>query len=143
MSTFVIDANVVIGMLISAKAFYRPPLVYHDFVLPVFALEEIERYAEVVKKKTILQPTEFFEWSYFVFSQLTFLPQYMISPASMAKAEKLLAKIDVEDVNYLALALELKVELLTRDKPLYTGLRKQRFRKVKMFDEFSENIINK
>jgi predicted nucleic acid-binding protein len=45
----------------------------------------------------------------------------------------LLDKIDLKDAIYVALAMQLDLPLLTRDNPLYEGLRKQGFRKVMLF----------
>jgi len=47
---------------------------------------------------------------------------------------------DLKDVPYVALAMQLDLPLLTRDKPLYHGLRKQGFRNVQMFEDFLKNI---
>jgi len=42
MTDFVIDANVLMSVLISGKAFYRIILSQFNFVLPDFALIELE-----------------------------------------------------------------------------------------------------
>ena len=49
MTDFVIDANVLMSILISGKASYRPILTFHNFILPDFALVEIEKYKDVLK----------------------------------------------------------------------------------------------
>jgi predicted nucleic acid-binding protein len=69
------------------------------------------------------------QWTYFVFSQLTILPKYTFTKESLEKSLKLLSKIDIKDVAYVALAIQLDLPLLTRDIALYEGLRKQGFRK--------------
>ncbi|TAE59694.1 MAG: DNA-binding protein, partial [Bacteroidetes bacterium] len=43
MIDFVIDANVLMSILISGKGGYRPILSFHNFILPEFALVEIEK----------------------------------------------------------------------------------------------------
>lgn len=65
---FVIDANVLMSILISGRASYRPVLSFHRFILPEFALVEIEKYKGVLTGKTKMQDDEFMLWSYFVFS---------------------------------------------------------------------------
>ena len=83
-----------------------------------------------------MQEYEFFQWSYFVFSELTVLPNYILSTESLEKSEKLLDKIDLKDVSYVALAMQLDLTLLTRDKPLYEGLKKQKFKKIMLYEDF-------
>lgn len=43
MTDFVIDANVLMSILISGKAGYRPILTFNNFILPDFALIEVEK----------------------------------------------------------------------------------------------------
>jgi len=87
-----------------------------------------------------MQNDELLRWSYFVFSKLTILPRYTLSQESIDKSVKLLENIDLKDTAYVALAMQLDLILLTRDKPLYEGLRKQGFRKVILFEDFLEKI---
>jgi predicted nucleic acid-binding protein len=136
MLDFVIDANVLMSMLISGKATYRPLLTYYNFMLPDFVLVELEKYQSILKSKTKLRHTEFLQWTYFVFSNLTILPHYVLTNESLAKSVKLLETIDPKDTAYVALAMQLDVQLLTRDDTLCKGLRKQGFRKIVLFEDF-------
>lgn len=136
MSDYVIDANVLMGMLISGKATYRPVLNYFHFILPEFALVELEKYSDVLKRKTRMREDDLLNWTYYVFSQITVLPQFVLNTDSHLKASKLVVDIDIKDVSYVALAMQLDLVLLTRDKPLYEGLRKKGFRKVVLFEDF-------
>ncbi|MEZ4772708.1 MAG: PIN domain-containing protein [Bacteroidia bacterium] len=52
MIDFVIDANVLISILLSGKAGYRPILSFNNFILPDFALIEIEKYRDILRSKT-------------------------------------------------------------------------------------------
>jgi len=140
MTDFVIDANVLMSILISGKAGYRLILTFNDFILPDFAMIEIEKYKEILKVKTKMSSTQFTEWTYFVFAQLTVLPQYVLEQDILIKSEQLLEKIDLKDISYVALAMQLDLLLLTRDNPLYEGLRKQGFRKVMLFDDFLRTL---
>lgn len=140
MSDYVIDANVLMGMLISGKASYRPLLNYFHFIIPEFALVELEKYSDVLKRKTKMREDELLNWTYYVFSQITILPQFVLSTDSQLKASKLVTEIDTKDISYVALAMQLDLVLLTRDKPLYEGLRKKGFRKVVLFEDFLKTI---
>ena len=140
MRDYVIDANVIMSILISGKASYRPILTYYNFILPEFALIEIEKYKNILKSKSKLQEYEFIQWTYFVFSKLTILPEYVLSELVLKKSEHLLRKIDIKDITYVALALQLDLVLLTRDYPLYNGLTKNGLKKVILFEDFLRKI---
>lgn len=140
MRDYVLDANILMSILISGRADYKPLLTYFNFLLPDFVTVEVEKYSPVIKQKSRLNESELLQWTYFVFSQLTILPQYVLQNESLSKAEKLLTNVDLKDVTYVALAMQLDLPLLTRDKALFNGLRKQGFRKVQMFEDFLNKI---
>jgi predicted nucleic acid-binding protein len=140
MTKYVIDANILMSMLISGNASYKPILEFYDFYLPEFVLVEIEKYKSQLLSRTKMNEDEFFKWSILVFSKITVLPNYILSLESLEKSNLLLNDIDIKDTAYLALAIQLDLPLLTRDKPLLTGLKKKGFRRVTMFDDFLRNI---
>jgi predicted nucleic acid-binding protein len=127
------------SMLISGKAIYRTLLKECLFISSDFALIEIEKYNEMIQQKTRLDKDTFQAFSYFVFSNINFMPSYLIDNQVKTKAKILVSDIDPKDVSYVALAMQLDVMLLTRDKPLYEKLKKKGFRKVQLFDEFLRN----
>jgi len=136
MTDFVIDANVLMSVLISGKAFYRIILSQFNFVLPDFALIELEKYEDLLKRKSRMNEEELTRWTYFVFSQINFLPHYALNSQFVDQAERLLENIDLKDTSYVALAMQLDLVLLTRDIPLHKGLRKRGFKKVMLFEDF-------
>ena len=140
MTDFVIDANILMSILISGKSSYKPLLSYYNFILPDFVLLEIDKYHDVLKKSTKLNEDEFLQWTYFVFSKISILPQYVLSDFSIDTSVILLKKIDLKDTTYVALAMQLDLPLITRDKPLYEGLRKQGFKKVILYEDFLKSI---
>ena len=140
MTKYVIDANILMSMLISGNASYKPILEFYDFYLPEFVLVEIEKYKSQLLSRTKMNEDEFFKWSILVFSKITVLPNYILSLESLEKSNLLLNDIDIKDTAYLALAIQLDLPLLTRDKPISTGLKKKGFRRVTMFDDFLRSI---
>lgn len=140
MTNYVIDANILMSMLISGNASYKPILEFYDFYLPEFVLVEVEKYKSQLLLRTKMNENEFFKWSILVFSKITVLPNYILSTESLEKSNLLLNDIDIKDTAYLALAIQLDLPLLTRDKPLAAGLKKKGFRRVMMFDDFLKNI---
>jgi predicted nucleic acid-binding protein len=140
MTDFVVDANILMSILISGKASYRPILSYYNFVFPDYVLIEADKYQSMMFAKTKMQKEEFLQWSYFVFSNVTILPRYVLNSDVIEKSNKIVENIDPKDVSYVALAMQLDLVLLTRDAVLYTGLKKQGFRRVLLFEDFLRGI---
>ena len=122
MKDFVIDTNVLMSILISGKAIYRHLLQQYTFFSSDFAFIEIEKYQDTILKKTKLDEDSFRHFSYFVFSNVHFMPSYVVNKEAKQKAIDLVADIDIKDAPHVALALQLNLILLTRDIPLYKGL---------------------
>jgi predicted nucleic acid-binding protein len=120
MTDFIIDANILMSMLISGKAAYRPILTYHKFIIPDFAFVEIDKYSSIISQKTKLNEDEFKQWSCFVFSQIRTIPRYVLSEDVLIKSNQLLYDIDLKDTSYVALSMELNLVLLTREMIFYT-----------------------
>ncbi|WP_435354408.1 PIN domain-containing protein [Emticicia sp. SJ17W-69] len=102
---YVIDANILMSMLISGNASYKPIISFYHFFLPEFALVEIEKYKGVILQKTKLQEDELKRWTISVFSEITVLPNYILCQESLEKANQLLQNIDIKDTSYVALAM--------------------------------------
>ncbi len=136
MVDYIIDANVLISMLISGKSAYKQVLKTYRFIMPDYALFEVNTYKNIIREKRKMKENELKEWTYFVFSNVIILPEYVLSQESWDKAQTLLQDIDLKDTHYVALSMELDLPLLTRDKPIYKGLRKQGYRKMMLFEDF-------
>lgn len=87
-----------------------------------------------------MQEDDLLQWTHFVFSNITILPYYIFSDESLNNANALLKTIDLKDTSYVALGMQLDLILLTRDKPLFTGLKKQGYRKVMLFEDFLKSV---
>lgn len=140
MTNYVIDANVLMSILISGKAAYRPILNYYNFIIPDFALVEIDKYRASIEQRTKLNAIELRQWTYAIFQEVTVLPSYVLERSLLEKAHNLVKSVDEKDITYVALSMQLDLFLITRDKPLHAHLRKQGFRKVILFDTFLQNI---
>jgi predicted nucleic acid-binding protein len=140
MNNYVIDANVLMSILISGKSIYKPLLDYYNFIVPEFALVEIDKYKISIFEKTQMQKNELINFSYFVFSKLNILPNYIIDEQIFENALKLTKNIDIKDTSYVALSMQLNLTLLTRDKKLIIGLNKNKYKNVLLFDDFLRNI---
>jgi len=118
MRDYVIDANVLMSIIISGKSIYKPLLDYYNFIMPEFALVEIDKYKTIIFDKTKMQTNELITYSYSVFSSITILPNYILNDEIMKMAFQLVKDVDIKDVNYVALSMQLDLNLLTRDKKL-------------------------
>jgi predicted nucleic acid-binding protein len=58
-----------------------------------------------------------------VFNQVSVIPRIVISEEAIKKALELTKDIDIKDLSYVALAIELDCVLLTRDKHLIKGVK--------------------
>jgi predicted nucleic acid-binding protein len=63
-------------------------------------------------------------------TKLTFINEELIAKNDWEKAETLVADVDCDDTDFVALSRYLKGSLWTGDKPLYQGLKAKRFRTV-------------
>ena len=137
---YVIDANVLMSILISGKAIYKPVLSFYNFILPEFALIEIDKYKELIFENSKLGKTELINFSYSVFSEITILPNFVMDDFVIEKAIELTKNIDIKDVIYIALSMQLDLTLLTRDKKLIKGVKKKKYNKIMLFDDFLSKV---
>ncbi len=136
MLDYVIDANILIGMLISGKARYKQLVDIFRFVTPVFALKEIDKYKPEILEKTKMSEEQLLEYAFSIFSKTTVLPRIFLTATAKRQASTLTAGIDSKDKFYVAFSIQLDMTLLTNDKRLEKGLRMKGYRKVMLWEEF-------
>lgn len=134
--SYVIDANVLMGALISGKAFYKTTFETLDLITPDFALIEIEKYKDTIIARSKLNDEEMRRFTVDIFRRITVLPNYFLTDKSLKEAERLIADVDPKDISYVALAIQTGSILLTRDRPVYVAARQKRFRRILLFDDF-------
>ena len=140
MQQYVVDANVLISIMISGKSTYKPILTYFDFYSPDFVFEEIDKYKLTILEKTKMNIDELQRFTFFIFNQVSVIPRIVISDEAIAKATELIRDIDIKDLSYVALAIELDCVLITRDNSLIKGAKKKGFRKIMSFEDFLTSI---
>ena len=138
---FVIDTNILMSILISGKASYKPLLKYYNFFVPEFALVEIEKYQDVIFKKTRQQKEEVINFSYFLFSEITILPNYIFDKEILQEAINLTKNVDIKDVAFVALSMQLNIPLITRDEKLKKGMNKKKYKNILLFKDFLQDIF--
>ena len=137
---YVIDTNILMSILISGKANYKPLLKLYNFFLPEFGLIEIDKYQQIIFNKSNLERAEVIEFSYFLFSQITILPNYIFNKPILNKAIELTRNIDIKDATFVALSMQLNIPLITRDKELIKGMKMEKYKNIISFKEFLQNV---
>lgn len=134
--------NILISTLLSSDG------VVGTFLLK--DLREIEKYScyylyiEIFDKKdkiikySGLSEAEVLELLYLVLKRVQFINENQISEQSWGKAKELTEDIDVKDVSFVALTIEMGAKLWTGDMKLYKGLRKQGFMDVVSLEDLKE-----
>ena len=141
-NSFVLDVNVIFSGVLSRKEIYRKLFKEYRLYTPDFAFIELEKYRKtILKKARDINESDLKSFTLFIFSYVTVVPDYLISEESYHKAESLVKEIDPKDVVYVALAEELGIPLLTRDKTLYEGLESLQYKNIKLFDDFVREFI--
>jgi predicted nucleic acid-binding protein len=139
-SKFVIDSNILFGAIISSREIYFEIIKKFDLYTPDFALKEIEKYEELILRKTKLAKKELNTFLVRLFRGITILPSIIIDKESKQKAFALCKDIDEKDTPFIALAIELDIPFVTNDKKLYKELRKKGFSNIFLFEDFLEKF---
>jgi len=139
---YILDVNVLFSGVLSQKEIYRIIFNEFEFYTPDFALIELNKYREVILKKSKTPINKLKEFTVFLFSKVVVIPDYVISEQSFNQAVELCKDIDINDVVYIALSIELKFPILTRDTILYNGLKNKGFSQIKLFDELVREILD-
>lgn len=137
---YILDANVLMSLLIGGKASTFNFLRLYNYYAPDFIFNEIDEHGPVIRTKTRFSEVELKRYATRIFRRIAVLPRFIISEQELRKAEQLCADVDKKDVAYVALSISTSFPLITRDKPLHTGLRKKGFRNVMLFDEFLASL---
>jgi predicted nucleic acid-binding protein len=135
LSKYVVDANILFSAIISSKRLYFDIIQRFDLYAPGFALKEIEKYEELILKRTKLKKKKLNSFLIKLFKGITILPSIVVDSESKQKAAELCKNIDEKDIPYIALAIELEIPFITNDKKLYKGLKKKKFPNVLLFED--------
>lgn len=139
MKKFILDANIIFSALISGKQLFLQLFETNLFYTPDFAFIEIEKYKVTILKKSKLEKSEFQEFIKKLFQHIIVIPSLYINETSKIQAVELCKDIDLKDVVYVALSIEMQVSLVTRDIPLYNGLKQKGYENIILLDELINN----
>ena len=137
---YVMDANIVMSMLISRLSQTLGFLSQFSVYSPDYIVQELDLYTDLIRRRTKFTEEQLSRYTLSLFRQLTIVPRLCIDESTIKAAHQLCSGIDIKDTAYVAVAYQLGCSLVTRDKPLYTGLRRKGFRSVILYDEFLDSI---
>ncbi|MFH1664284.1 MAG: PIN domain-containing protein [archaeon] len=105
----VADSNRIIASLIK-DGYSRRILLSRkfSFFTVAFGLKEVMKYKALIKKKAKINEDEFNSLMNKLMSKITVLSEKDISEKSIGKAIAVMGKIDVDDVVFIALSIELE-----------------------------------
>ena len=134
MKKIIVDTNIIFSCLLNSQGtigdlIFNSEKIF-DFYSNQYMRFEIRKHWNKLKKISKLTHLEL-ETAYDkMLTKLTFINEELIPQADWEKAELLVADIDLDDIDFVALTRYLKASMWTGDKPLCDGLKAKRFRTV-------------
>ncbi|MCU0392072.1 MAG: PIN domain-containing protein [Thermoflexibacter sp.] len=140
MKRYILDANIIFTALISGKPLYLNFVANNQCFTTDFAFVEIEKYKEIIMKKSKIKLTDLQKFTKLLFEYITVIPSLYITEENQLQAIAIGKNIDEKDTPYIALALEMEIPLITQDKKLYNGLQKINFEYVILWEDLLNNL---
>lgn len=130
----VVDTNIIFSALLNTNGTIGDLLFNSDhlfeFYSPSYMRYEIEKHWVKLKKISKLSDENLLESKYLVFSKINFINEEIIPTKIWQNSEKIVEKIDIDDIDFVALTAFLKAYLWTGDKILYNGLKLKNFNRI-------------
>ena len=120
----VVDTNIFISALTSRnedilRILSRPE---SSFVSTNYVVVELFEHSPRIQRKSRLSKEKMLEVLTILIGQIRLLDDGLISIGSWIEARRLTRDVDMDDITFVALALELSARLWTRDQPLKSHL---------------------
>ncbi len=134
MKKIIVDTNIIFSCLLNSQGAIGDLYFNSDSVFEFYSNQymrfEIRKHWNKLRKISGLTDQEL-EISYEkMLSNITFINEELIPQKNWRKAESLVADIDIDDIDFVALATYLEGGLWTGDNVLYNGLKAKRFKSV-------------
>lgn len=140
----VVDANILISCLVKLEGrvaeLYLNPSRPIEFLAPERIMAELSLHRSKIMRITGASPERQAELEELLLSQLSIVPNSMISTAHWEHAFDLVKDIDEDDDQFVALALHLDCPLWTGDRKLLNGLRRKRFDLLTSSEELRKEL---
>lgn len=131
----VVDTNILISTLINPNSKIGSLVMkdlrgiadlYACYYLYIELFDKKDR----IRKYTKMDEVDLLELLYLVIRKINFINEEQVSEAAWERAHILTHDIDIKDISFVALALDMNAKLWTGDKKLYTGLIEKGFKDV-------------
>ncbi len=130
----VVDTNLIFSALIPKASKIREILFDTSIIFysPNYLISEIYKHKDKLIKNSKLNESEFYLYFNGITERINFIPIDFVGVNSRQKAYSLCKNIDLKDIPFVALAIDLDIPLWTGDKKLKEGL------KIKGYNKFFE-----
>ena len=138
----VVDTNIIFSALLNSNSTIGDLIFNSDRHFEFYSCNymryEIQKHWERLIKISRLSDQKL-QVSYTqILSKLNFINEEIIPAEIWLNSEKIAERIDIDDVDFIALARFLRATLWTGDKVLYNGLKKSGFKKLLSTTELME-----
>lgn len=125
----VVDTNIFISALISRNADILRTLTDPNisFITTNYIVVELFEHSPRIQEKTRIERDELLKVLSILISQVKLLDDGFISVGSWIEARRLTKDVDMDDITFVALTLELNARLWTRDEKLKLHLPRNGF----------------
>ena len=125
----VVDTNILFSALLRRPNPYAETILLgeHSFYSPKFAFVELFKYKERIVKYAKLPENEVLELLYRLLKNIHMEEEDQISTDNLQRAYNLCEGIDLKDIPFVALTLDLDGKLWTKDDKLKKGIIKKGF----------------
>jgi len=123
-NSIVLDTNILFSALISKTSRIRNLLFNSNlkFYAPNYLIVEIYKYHNKLITNSKLSEEEFYFYFNTIIQKIRFVQIESISTVNRQKAYNLCKNVDLKDVAFVSLAIELNFKIWTGDKKLKAGL---------------------
>ncbi len=130
----VVDTNIIFSALLNSNGVIGDILFNSDSILEFYSCNymryEITKHWKKLKSISKLKEDEILESQFRIYEKISFINEELIPAKIWQQSEKLVANIDIDDTDFVALRKYLKAHIWTGDKELYKGLKKAKYKSV-------------
>ena len=130
----VVDSNIIFSALLRTNSTFGQIIFNSEGIFEFYSAQymrlEIRRHWSKLLKISKLTQQQLEESFYTLLTKITFINEGLISQKIWVDSEKLVDRIDLDDIDFVALTKHLKGKLWTGDNILRDGLKSRGFKNV-------------
>jgi len=128
----VIDTNIIFSSLLKKNSKLTKFLLdsSNEWYCCNYSFAELFKYKDKIEKRSQLNFDDIVDLMRILLSKIRFIREEIIPPEIAVKAHSLCSDVDEKDTPFIALALFLKIPLITRDKKLINALKEKGFEDI-------------